>query len=445
LPELIDLAEAAVAAARGAGAEWADAVCANYRDVAVGVEKSSLRECETARELGLGVRAYVRGGRGSATCLDATLAAARRCGRDATAMARATYGDPDFVALPDPQPLPDLEGSFDAQVAGLSAARAVDWCRQAVAEARAVSPEALLSGGVHVSWGRRALASSTGMRVLTEWSRLGISFFAVIRRGEEVGAFFEYDTARRLADFEPEGVAEKATRGALRFLGARAVPTARMPVVLGPLAADGLVMTLLSAANAESVQRNRSFLVGQEGQPISSEHLTVREDPLVAAGVSSMAADGEGVPKQARTLIDRGVLTTYLHNSYTANKARVPNTAHALRFGYDAGVGIGPANILTQPGDRPEAALIAEIDEGLYINAAGLSADAVSGDLSATVDFGFKIERGELACPVEATMIGGNVLELAARLDGVSSDYRAEPGRIMPSLRLSAVQVSSGG
>lgn len=445
MSDLIDLAEAAVEAARRSGAEWADAVCANYRDIAVGVEKSSLRECETARELGLGVRAFFRGGRGTASCLSPTLAEARACGRDAAAMAHATHGDPYFVALPDPAPIPLVPELFDEQVAGLSAAQAVEWCRQAVAEARETAPEAVLSGGVQMTWGRRALASSTGMRVLTEWSRLGLSFFAVVRRGEQVGAFYEFDTARRLADFVPAGVAQQATRAALGFLGAKPLPTGRMPVVLGPLAADSLVMTLLGAANAESIQRNRSFLVGKEGQAIASEHLTVREDPFVPAGVSSMPADGEGVPKTQRTLLDRGVLTTYLHNSYTSNKAGVPNTAHAMRGGYGAGVGIGPSNVLTQPGDRTEAELIAEIDEGLYINDAGLSTDGISGDLSATVDFGFKIEHGRLTHPVEATMIGGNVLDLTARLDAVSSDYRAEPGRVMPSVRLNMVQVSSGG
>ncbi len=445
MSDLIDLAEAAVAAARRAGAEWTDTVCANYRDIAVGVEKSSLRECETAREMGLGVRAYFRGGRGTASCLSPTLAEARRCGREAAAMARATHGDPDFIALPDPAPVPTVPDLFDEKVAGLSAAQAVDWCRGALAEARSVAPEAVLSGGVHMTWGRRALASSTGMRVLTEWSRLGLSFFAVVRRGEEVGAFHDFDTARRLEDFVPEGVAEKATRAAIGFLGARPLPTGKMPVVLGPLAADSLVMTLLGAANAESIQRNRSFLVGKEGQTIASQHLTVREEPFIPAGVSSMPADGEGVPKTPRTLLDRGVLTTYLHNSYTANKAGVPNTAHAMRSGYGAGLGIGPSNILTQPGDRTEEELIAEIEEGLYIKDASLSADGISGDLSATVDFGYKIEKGKLTHPVEATMIGGNVLDLAARLDAVSSDYRAEPGRIMPSVRLSMVQVSSGG
>jgi len=445
LSSLSDLAEAAVAAARQAGAEWAEAVCATYRDIAVEVEKSSLRECETSRETGLGVRAYVRGGRGTASVLQPTAAQARAVGRQAAEMARATHGDPDFVALPAPEPLPVVEGLFDERVRGLSVQQAVRWCAQAVEEARAVCAQAVLSGGVRFTWGRRVLVSSTGIHVETEWTRLGINFFAVIRRGDQVGAFYEFDMARRLEDFVPEGVAERATRAALGFLGARPVPTGRMPVVLGPLSADALVMSLLSAANAEAVQRHRSFLVGREGESIAAEVLTVCEDPFIPAGVSSMAADGEGVPKQRRTLIDRGVLTTYLHNSYTANKAGVPNTAHAWRRGYDGAVGIGPSNILTEPGTRTEAELIGEIDEGLYINDAALTADAISGDLSATVDFGFKIENGALAHPVEATMIGGNLLDLTARLDAVSSDYRAEPGRRMPSMRLSSVQVTSGG
>ena len=58
-----------------------------------------------------------------------------------------------------------------------------------------------------------------------------------------------------------------------------------------------------------------------------------------------------------------------------------------------------------------------------------------------TVDFGFKIENGELAYPVKNTMIGGDIFELLGQIDAVSSDYREEPGSIIPSVRLCAVQI----
>lgn len=445
MADLMSLAEAAVEAAVRAGAEWADAACASLRDISVGVEKSSLRECETGRELGLGVRAFVRGGRGTATVLHPTAASAAEAGTQAAEMARATHGDPCFVSLPSPAPLTPVPDLFDPRVAGLSADQAVIWCRAALEEARALSEEAILSGGVNFSWGSSALASSTGIRVENATTSISCSFSATIRRGDEVGVYTEFDFARRLEDFQPEGVAETATRTALRFLGARPLPTGQMPVVLAPLAADGLLSGLVLAANAEAVQRGRSYLAGKLGERIASDLVTIVEDPTIPAGISSRAADGEGVPKVKRALVERGVLTTYLHNSYTANKAEVPDTGHATRRAFGAEVGIGPSNLLVRLGTRPAAELIGEITHGLYICDASLAPDSVTGDLSATVDFGFRIEKGELTSPVEATMIGGNVLDLTSRVDAISSDYRAEPGRQMPTVRLSRVQVSSGG
>jgi len=272
-----------------------------------------------------------------------------------------------------------------------------------------------------------------------------MSLFAVVRDGDEVGSYFEYDVARRLEDFEPAGIGRKATEQALRFLGARDVNTQQMPVVLGPLSAADLLLSPIISANAESVQRGRSFIIDKCGEQVASELVTIAEDPFVPAGLSSTPWDGEGVPKRKRALINEGVLTTYLHNSYTANKAGVANTAHAQRTGYSGRVGIGPSNLQIQPGDRPEKDLIAEIDEGLYINAGGLSPDPVTGDISASVDFGFKIENGELAYPVKNAMIGGHIFELLSRIDAVSSDYREEPGIILPSIRISQAQVAGAG
>ncbi|MEN6544725.1 MAG: metallopeptidase TldD-related protein, partial [Armatimonadia bacterium] len=139
------------------------------------------------------------------------------------------------------------------------------------------------------------------------------------------------------------------------------------------------------------------------------------------------------------------VLTTFLHNSYTANKAGVENNAHAMRGGYSGGVGIGVSNLQIERGQRTEKELIAEISDGLYISFASLSPDPASGEVSATVDFGFKIVNGELAYPVKTAMVGGHGLTMLSAIDAVSSDYREEPGTIVPSLRIRDMQISGGG
>lgn len=444
MPTILDLARLAVEAAMKSGAEWADAVVASGRSVGVLLENSSIRECEVVRDCGVGVRAYVRGGMGSASSTSLEEADVRRVGEQAAAMARATHGDPDFVALPEPQPWQDVPGRWDDAIAGMAADEVVAWCQRGIEEARSVAPDVALSGGADLDIGEKAIASSTGIAIQTQGTHVAIDFMATIVRGDEVGAYFEFDVARQMADFVPEGVAEKATRMALQFLGSRHMGKARMPLVLGPMATASLIGSTIAAANAESVQRRRSFMVGKEGQAISAPLLSVHEEPFIPAGLSSTGVDGEGVPKVRRTLIDRGVLTTYLHNSYTANKAKVSNTAHAVRGGYGAGVGIGVSNLQLALGDRTEAELIAGVDEGLYVNAGGLQPEGTTGDISATVDFGFKIERGKLAYPVKTTMIGSNIFEMLGRIVAVSSDFREEPGSRVPSLLVDGIMVVGG-
>ena len=61
---------------------------------------------------------------------------------------------------------------------------------------------------------------------------------------------------------------------------------------------------------------------------------------------------------------------------------------------------------------------------------------------SATIDFGYKIENGELAYPLRNTMLGINVFDLLHNLDAISSDYREEPGMMMPTIRVQDVKVA---
>jgi PmbA protein len=231
-------------------------------------------------------------------------------------------------------------------------------------------------------------------------------------------------------------VGATATREALKFLGARKIDSGTLPVVFGPLATRDLFHMFAWCAAAEAVQRNRSYLIGKKGARIASPLLTLVDDPLIPRGLSSSGADGEGFPRRPLTLVEDGVLLSWLHNSYTAHKAKEPNTGHSTRGG------ISPTNLNPRLGNMPAAAIIRDTKEGLYIHSAGVMPNPASGDFSSTVDFGIKIENGELAYPVKNTMIAGNMLELLANIDVISSDYREEPGSIMPTVRAQGIRVA---
>lgn len=442
MADILELAQLAVSSAMKAGAEWADAYCGAVRHADVGVDNSSILDCHVVRDYGLGIRAFYKGGMGAATIQSLKAEDVARCGEEAARIARIAHPDPDFVSLPEPSEHAVVEGLFDDAIAGLPAETVVQWCREAIDEARSVADDARISGGAGFSVGEGALASSTGIAIRRSGTKIEMSIEAIIQRDEQVGFYFDYDIARRMADFVPVGIGAKATREASRFLGAKPVQTGRQTLLLGPMAAAEFLGATIGAASAENVQRRRSFLMGREGTKIASDCLTIKEVPFWPSGISSASHDGEGVAKRDMTLIEAGTLTTFLHNSYTANKAGVANNAHASRGGYTGGVAIGVSNLQVTPGERPEQELLRDIEDGLYINYAGLAPDQASGEVSATVDFGFKIINGECAYPVKTAMIGSDVFEMLGAIDAVSSDYREEPGTIVPSLRLRDIQVA---
>jgi PmbA protein len=260
----------------------------------------------------------------------------------------------------------------------------------------------------------------------------------VIRQNGDVGSFYEWDSARNLADLSPDDIGAKAAREALKYLNSRTAETATLPVIFGPLAARGLLMGLCGAASAEDVQRKRSFLVGRKGEAVASDLVTLVDDALIPGGLSSSPFDGDGYPHRPVALVDRGVLRTYLHSSYTANKSGEENTGHATR------AGISPSNVSPALGPRTAAQIIAEVDDGIYMALGQPSPDTASGQISALVDAGFRIRRGELTYPLKNTMIAGHALEVLKAIDAISCDYRQEPGLIMPTVRVAQMRVASG-
>ncbi len=440
---VLDAAQAAVKAAQSAGAEWADAVGVTSRSLSVSAERNTIRESEVTYYRGVGVRAYVRGGMGLARTASLDPEAAARVGRQAAELARSASPDPDFRCLPEPTPIPPSTAVFDDEVAGLPAERLVEWCVQIIERGRDRADQAFVGGGAHVGSGVSAIATSTGILASERLTGVGIYAYANVWDGEQAAGFGDGTGASRLSDLRWDDLPERVVARAASLIHDDHVETGRRDVVLDYKPAYQWLRSVLGCADAESVQRKRSFMMGKEGEQIAASVLTIVEDPFIVGGQASSAYDGEGVPRQRRKLLDAGLLTTYLHNSYTANKAGVPYTGHASRGGYSAHVGLGMSNLLVEPGHKPLADLIRDVEDGIFIVSGSPMPDRTTGQVSSTVDGGFVIRNGEILHPVKGAMLAGDIFEFLASVDAVSSDYEQEPGRIMPAVRLRGVMVSA--
>lgn len=436
MDDLSKIADDACETAIREGAEQAEVHVGRGRGFSTTLEKGAIKSTQASEYGWLSIRAFYRGGVGRSHANTLDRGRVRGAATTAAALSRQADPDPDFVSLPGPAPLPEVEGLYDDRIAGLSVADAIGVALAVTDDALRTVPEALVSGGSGVSVAEQALANSLGVRVASQRSYYGIGIEAIIRRGDSVGQWFEHTSGHVAEDFKPQDVGRIAAEGALKYLNARDIPSGDYPVVLGPLASGSIYHSLAYHANAEDMQRNRSYLIGKRGQHIASEVLTITDDALIPRGMGSSCCDSEGVPHRPITIVEDGVLLAYLHNSYTANKAGEPNTGHSV------GDGVSPTNVNVALGTRTAAELIAEIDDGIYLAAGGIHADSTTGQFSSTIDFGFKIEKGEMAYPIRNAAMGGLFLDLLANVDAISSDYREEPGSLMPTIRVTSVRVA---
>ena len=82
----------------------------------------------------------------------------------------------------------------------------------------------------------------------------------------------------------------------------------------------------------------------EETKPIQ---VTIIDDGCIPGLFGTSPFDDEGVPSRRTVVIDRGVLKSYLLNSYTARKLGMRTTGNAAR-GLTGNAGVGHGNFFLQ-------------------------------------------------------------------------------------------------
>jgi PmbA protein len=238
----------------------------------------------------------------------------------------------------------------------------------------------------------------------------------------------------------PEQVGRVAAERTLRRLGARKAKTAQVPVIFDPMVATSILEHIFEGVNGDSVYRGASFLAGKLGQKVAGDNVTVIDDGTMPGGFGTSPFDGEGVPTRRTVVIEKGVLTSYLLNTYTAKKLKLATTGNASR-GLAGTPGIGPGNYFLQAGPRTPRQMIADVKEGLYVTEfLGHGANLVTGDYSRGAS-GMWISGGEFAYPVEEITVAGNLKEMFFNISEVASDLEFRGSVAAPTLRIDGLTV----
>src|SRR5271170_1684908 len=451
LDELLALGDRVVAMATSRGATVAECVFRSGAELSAKVRLGETELVEEAGHRSAGLR-VMKGQRVASTSTsDLSEAGIERFVADAIELVELSQEDPfagpaDPKLLCDPKTAPDLD-LYDPAGGAVNAAQAIAIAKRAEAAARAF--DARITNSEGGSFGRTAGGSavvlSSGFRAKSKGSSASLSVVPIAADEGGKNRRGYYWTAKRfLTELEDaEAVGNEAARRTVRKLGARTVPTGEVPVVFDPDAARSILGLLAGCVMGSSIWRKSSYLVGREGSRVASDLVSVIDDPLLVRGPGSRRFDGEGLASRKNVVVEKGILRTYLCDSYSARKLGRESTASATRGG-GAGVGSGTSNFVLQPGTDSNEAIVQATPRGLYVTEMmGFGFNAVTGDFSRGAS-GFWIEGGELTYPVGEVTISLNVDQLWQSIDAVGSDLDLRTATAAPTIRVAKMTVAGG-
>jgi PmbA protein len=303
-------------------------------------------------------------------------------------------------------------------------------------------------GSFDAATGQKAFANSRGFVGSYRTSYAGVSAapLAMDANGKMQRDGW-WSSARRLKLLEsPEAVGAEAARRTLRRLGARRVPTQRVPIVFAPETARTLLGSVFEAASGDAIWRSASFLAGKLGQTIGAENLTIVDDnamllPSGVGGFGSSPFDDEGLLSLRTVVVERGILRNYLLNTYTARKLGMKSTHNAAR-GLAGAPGIGCGNLYLEPGEVTPEEIIGDVSAGLYVTSLmGFGTNLVTGDYSRGAT-GLWIENGQLTHAVEEVTIAGNLAEMLRNVTAIGNDLVFRGSVASPTIRVDGMTIA---
>lgn len=439
------LAQAALEAARRAGAEAADALASEGASVAIDVRGGRLEQAERSEGVEIGLRVLIGRRQACVAASDTRPETLAALAERAVAMAREAPEDPG-VGLAEPGALArrwDLAALDLAEDAAEPAAAVLEEAARAAEAAALARPGISQADSATASYMRRRLhlAATNGFSGGYARTTHALSCTAITGEGTAMERDWCAESRSHRADLPgPEEVGALAAERALARAGARKPPTGAFPVLFDERVSGQLIGHLLGAISGTAVARGASWLARAMGEEVLPKGLSLVEDPTRPRISGSRPFDGEGLPAVPRPIVEDGVLVRWLLDLATARRLGLESTGNAYR-GAASPPAPGAGNIALTQGSRSRDELIAGMGTGLLVTSMiGSTINPTTGDYSRGAA-GFWVENGQIAWPVNECTVAGNLRDM---LRGFvpANDARPHLSRVVPSLLVEGLTIA---
>ena len=289
----------------------------------------------------------------------------------------------------------------------------------------------------------RELVNSHGLNLSHSDTLFTTSIVVVAEENGDSQVGWDFDFNRFYSGLQTDTLGSSASKKALSLLGAQSTASFRGPVVLDSSVAYQFLGILAQSFMAESAQKKKSILQGKLDKKIFSEKLSIVDDGLYPGGMSTAPFDGEGVAKQRTDLVDRGIFTSFLYDTYCAKKDKTQSTGNSSRGSIKSPPHMGYSNLYIQAGKNSQDDIFSSVDRGLFVNdVMGIhTANPITGDFSLGIN-GFLIAGGKKGPPVKGMALSGNILDLFNDITLVGNDLRFYGKIGSPTIMIGEMDIS---
>ena len=341
----------------------------------------------------------------------------KRSLRKAISLAKVQQPNDEFISLPGPKPIPEIE-TFSENISRLTPIRKAKMIKGILTSVR--GRELKASGAFSNGEVELAVVNSLGVEAYQKFSDL---FLHLIVENEKSSGYASF-VARDPDQLDVDSLTQEAIRKTSREEPIQIEP-GEYEVILEPYAVSELLSFLgYLGFHALAVQEGRSFFSNRFGEKMVDEKVTIYDDGLDPEGLK-VPFDFEGIPKKRVTFFDRGVAKEVTYDSFTAGREGKNSTGHALIAPNTAGP--IPINLFMKEGESSLEEMIKSVRKGIYVtrfhytNVVEPMKAVITG---MTRDGTFLIEEGEIKRPIKNLRFTESILRALSQVTAISKNRR---------------------
>lgn len=275
------------------------------------------------------------------------------------------------------------------------------------------------------------MADSNGFEGESQESAFNLTVEVSLKtQGDARAESFWFDSAIYWNELQKKGIATKALDRARCKIGQQKIKSGKYTMLLDNTVSPRMIAPLISAMYGSALQQRNSFLLDKLNSQITAPIFTIKDTPHLTRAFGARWYDGEGVATHNRTIIDKGILSSYFIDTY-----------HSLKMDMQPTIA-SPSILITNLGDRNFDQILSSLDKAIWVTGLnGGNCNPTTGDFSFGIE-GFLISKGAVSTPISEMNITGNILTMWQNLNEIGNDPRESSSRRIPALLFDDINFS---